>query len=172
MPGSVQPRSAPRGSRSNLGHFVDGVGHRGLAHYLPHYRAAMAEMPDFAGYFDVPTAFGTVRAYRYDGAAEGDPVVLVPGRNAATPMWGVNLPLLLTRRTVFCLDLLGEPGLSVQDVVIRDAEDQAAWLGETLAGLQLPRAHLMGASIGGWAIANFAARRPGRALSLALLARS
>jgi hypothetical protein len=30
-------------------------------------------------------------------------------------MWRVNLPSLLTRRTVYCIDLLGEAGLSVQE---------------------------------------------------------
>ena len=63
--------------------------------------------------WDVDTAFGTVRVYRFEGGP-GRPVVLLPGRNASTPMWADNLPGLLAHRPVYCVDLLGEPGMSVQ----------------------------------------------------------
>jgi hypothetical protein len=59
------PRKAPRWRRDKLGHFVDDVGYDGFAHYLEVYRAAMAELPPFDAQFDVPTAFGTVRVYRF-----------------------------------------------------------------------------------------------------------
>jgi pimeloyl-ACP methyl ester carboxylesterase len=45
----------------------------------------------------------------------------------------------------------------------------AQWLDDTLAGLGLNRAHLLGVSIGGWTAVNYAVRRPGRAASLTLL---
>jgi pimeloyl-ACP methyl ester carboxylesterase len=117
---------------------------------------------------DVPTSFGGVRAYRFDGPT-GPPVVLLPGRNASTPMWQVNLPGLIQRRTVITIDLLGEAGMSVQDKPIADPDDEAQWLDEALAGLGLDRPHLMGVSIGGWTAVNYAVRRPGRAASLTLL---
>ena len=70
---------------------VDGLGHfrsdAARAHFLAAYRAGMAGLPPMAASFDVPTAFGTVRAYRFDGPADKTPVVLLPGRNASTPMW-------------------------------------------------------------------------------------
>ena len=129
----------------------------------------MAELPPFSELTDVPTSFGTVRAYRFDGRSDGTPAVLLPGRNASTPMYAVNLPPLLVRRTVYSVDLLGEAGLSVQDQPITGADDQAQWLDETLSGLGLDRAHLLGVSIGGWTATNGAVRRPGRAASLTLL---
>jgi pimeloyl-ACP methyl ester carboxylesterase len=127
----------------------------------------MAGLPAFSELIDVPTSFGTVRAYRFDGP--GPPVVLLPGRNASTPMFAVNLPTLIERRTVYCIDLLGEAGLSVQHRPVNDSDDEAQWLDEALGGLGLKRAHLLGVSIGGWTAVNYAARRPGRAASLALL---
>ncbi|MET0700836.1 MAG: alpha/beta fold hydrolase [Mycobacterium sp.] len=161
---------APRGARLPVGHFVDDDGFDGWARYLAAYRDGMSELPPFGALFDVPTSFGTVRVYRFDGAdPSGPPVVLLPGRNASTPMWRANLPGLLTCRTVYCVDLLGEAGLSVQDKPIGGPDDQAHWLELTLAGLNLGRVHLMGASIGGWAAVNVAALRPGRAASLTLL---
>ncbi|WP_082753621.1 alpha/beta fold hydrolase [Mycobacterium sp. NAZ190054] len=136
--------------------------------YLAAYRRCLAELPQPDGTFEVPTSFGTVRVYRFDGP-DGRPVVLLPGRNAATPMWSPNLSGLLARRTVFAVDLLGEPGLSVQQRPIADSADQALWFDEMLDGLGLGRPHLMGVSFGGWTAVNHAVHRPGRAASLTLL---
>ncbi|MGE2832403.1 alpha/beta fold hydrolase [Mycobacterium sp. SMC-4] len=148
-----------------LGRFVDGR----REHYLAAYRAGMAELPAFDAESDVSTSYGTVHTYHFAAQHDSTPVVLLPGRNAATPMWCANLAGLTARRSVYCLDLLGEAGLSVQTRPITDAHDQARWLEETLAGLGLQRVHLMGVSIGGWAAANHAVRFPDRVASLALL---
>jgi pimeloyl-ACP methyl ester carboxylesterase len=165
------PQVAPRSSRGRLGHFVGDVGYDGFAHYLRAYQTGMAGLPPFSALVDVPTSFGTVRAYRFDGPAENSstPVVLLPGRNASTPMWRANLPGVLEGRTAYCVDLLGEAGLSVQEKPITGPDHQAQWLDETLAGLGLDAAHLMGVSIGGWTATNYAVRRQGRVASLVLL---
>jgi len=141
---------------------------RTRAHFQSVYQAAMAQLPACES-IDVPTSFVTVRAYRFDGPSAGPPVVLLPGRNASTPMWQVNIPALLKHRTVIGIDLLGEAGMSVQDKPITGPEDEAQWLDDVLAGLGLEHAHLMGVSIGGWTAVNYAVRRPGRAASLTLL---
>ncbi|MGH3641958.1 MAG: alpha/beta fold hydrolase, partial [Mycobacterium sp.] len=117
----------------------------------------------------VPTAFGTVRAYRFDGPADRPPVVLLPGRNASTPMWRSNLPAIVKTRTAYCVDLLGEAGLSVQTRPVTGPQDQAQWLDEALAGLDLTGVHLMGVSIGGWTATNLAVHRPARIASATLL---
>ncbi|MCZ8379070.1 alpha/beta hydrolase [Mycobacterium sp. CPCC 205372] len=138
------------------------------AHFIDAYRRAQADLPSHDESIDVTTAFGTVRVYRFDGGG-GRPVVLLPGRNASTPMWAANLPGLLAHRTVYGVDLLGEPGMSVQDRPLRGADDQARWFEDLLAGLELRSVHLMGVSFGGWTAANHAVRIPGRAASLTLL---
>ena len=132
------------------------------------YDQALAVLPPIAEIRDVPTTFGTVRVYRFDGRP-GRPVMLLPGRNASTPMWAENLPGLLAHRTVYCVDLLGEPGMSVQDAPLSGADDQSRWLEEVLSGLGLDSVHLMGVSFGGWSAVNHAVRHPGRVASLALL---
>ena len=159
-------RVAPRSARASVGHFV---GYDGLAHYIEAYRAAVGALPPFDAQTDVGTSFGAVRVYRFDGQVGGTPVVLLPGRFAATPMWRPNLPGLLKERSVFGVDLLGEAGLSVQAKRIGNADDQAQWLDEMLVGLGLTQVHVLGASIGGWAAVNYAARKPGRVASLVLL---
>jgi len=151
--------------REKVGHFK---GERARAHYLSVYQSAMAELPASEP-TDVPTSFGAVRAYRFDGPSSDPPVVVLPGRNASTPMWAVNIPGLLKHRTVIGIDLLGEAGMFVQDKPITGPDDEAQWLDDALAGLGLGRVHLMGVSIGGWTAVNYAVRRPGRASSLALL---
>ncbi|KUH95594.1 alpha/beta hydrolase [Mycobacterium sp. IS-3022] len=139
------------------------------AHFLDVYRAAMTGLPTVSESQDVSTSFGTVRVYRFGEPAERTPVMLLPGRNASTPMWRGNIVHLLQHRPVFGVDLLGEAGLSVQRKPIAGPNDEAQWLDETLAGLGLSRVHLMGVSIGGWTATNYAVRRPGRAASLVLL---
>jgi pimeloyl-ACP methyl ester carboxylesterase len=84
-------------------------------------------------------------------------------------MWRANLSSLIGRRTIYCLDLLGEAGMSVQTCPLTGPEDQAVWVDEALAGLGLDRAHLMGVSIGGWTVTNCAVHRPDRVASLTLL---
>lgn len=142
-----------------------------LAHFLDRYRTCFADLPRYAEHADVPTSFGTVRAYRFAGQGDGEntPILLLPGRNAPTPVYGTNVAPLLRHRDVYCIDLLGEPGLSVQTAPIADAADQARWLEQALAGLGLAQVHLCGISIGGWAAVNHAVRHPGRAASLTLL---
>ncbi|OBB24138.1 carboxylesterase [Mycolicibacterium peregrinum] len=156
---------ARRWARKGLGAFVSDAA---FEHFLAAYRAGMATLPPFE-LFDVPTSFGTVRVYRFAGPDSGAPVVLLPGRNASTPMYRANLGPLLEQRAVYAVDLLGEAGLSVQRKVIRGGVDQAQWLDETLAGLELDLAHLLGVSMGGWTAANCAVHRRGRIASLTLL---
>jgi pimeloyl-ACP methyl ester carboxylesterase len=151
---------------SDVGHFRSDAAR---AHFMSAYRAGMSGLPPVGEQWDVPTSFGTVRAYRFDGPDSGVPVLLLPGRNASTPMWRANLPSLVGRRTVYSLDLLGEAGMSVQTRPLTGPQDQAAWLDEALAGLGLDRAHLMGVSIGGWTATNCAVHQPERVASLTLL---
>jgi pimeloyl-ACP methyl ester carboxylesterase len=156
---------AGRFSHGKLGAFVSGPA---FDHFLASYADGMSRLPPFE-LMDVPTRFGTVRAYRLDGSDAGTPIVLLPGRNASTPMYETNLAPLLRLRTVYSVDLLGEAGLSVQHTAMSNAAEQALWLDDALAGLGLDSAHLLGVSIGGWTAVNCAVHRPRRIASLTLL---
>ena len=150
------------------------VGHwnsaEGRTDFMAAYDKAMADMPRAAETIDARTDFGFVRVYRYEGASDrAEPLVLLPGRASASPVWADGLPHLLEIGDVYTIDLLGEPGKSVQEAPITSDADQAAWLDQVLAQLPEKSFHLVGLSIGGWTAANLAVHRPQHVATLTLL---
>ncbi len=138
------------------------------ARYFATYRDAMASTPEPASTEDAPTAFGTVRTYRY-GRETGSPIVLLPAFWATAAMWAPNIAELAEGHPVYTLDTLGQPGASVQTVPIRTAADCAAWLGEVLSALELRDVHLVGCSYGGWLTFNQALHSPERLATITLI---
>ncbi|WP_067816827.1 alpha/beta fold hydrolase [Nocardia inohanensis] len=152
----------PKWKGKRVGYFRETAGYK---RYRAAYQDGFEQLPPVRESVDVPTRFGVVRAYRF-GAGSGTPLVLLPGRQAATPMWAANLPGLTVLRPVITLDLLGEPGASVQAKPLEDDADQAEWLAEALAVLEPRPVHVLGVSIGGWSAVNLAVRHPERVASL------
>ncbi|TQM09626.1 alpha/beta fold hydrolase [Pseudonocardia kunmingensis] len=148
-----------------IGHFADAAAQ---ARFDDAYARALARLPEPAAVHDVPTAFGRVRVRRF-GTDGRVPLLLLPGRSGSTAMWEPNLAAWAAERSVHAVDVLGEAGSSVQERPIRDADDQAAWLAATLSGLGLERAHLVGASFGGWLAVNLALRDTRAIASLSLI---
>ena len=150
------------------------VGHFGSAadklRFVSAYDGAMARLPAPQQVRDIRTGYGIVRVYRFAGAHDDKaPLLLLPGRAAPTPVWADNLPGFLALRSVYTIDLLGEPGLSVQDRPLETDADQAAWLSEVIAQLPEPAVHVVGLSIGGWTAMNLAVHRPGKVASVTLI---
>jgi pimeloyl-ACP methyl ester carboxylesterase len=158
---------------SPIGHFSSAGGHQSFGSA---YQKAFESLPRPAAVLDLRTTYGLVRVYRFartntqgtntQGTA---PLVLLPGTASASPVWAGNLPSLLRIRDVYTVDLLGEPGRSIQERPIESHADQAAWLHEVLVQLPAPRVHLAGLSIGGWTAANLVARQPERVAGLILI---
>ncbi|WP_305091958.1 alpha/beta fold hydrolase [Prescottella sp. R16] len=152
-----------------VGHF-DSAGDKDR--YLAAYDDAMREMPEPEQVLDVRTGYGIVRVYRYAGPEEvggREPFLLLPGTRSGAAVFADNMPALLAQRPVYALDLLGEPGMSVQDRPIDTPTDQARWLHEVLSVLPEPGFHVLGLSIGGWTAANLAVHEPGKVASLILI---
>lgn len=156
-----------------IGHWDNAAGQD---RFLRNYRTAFADLPTPAQTFDVRTDFGFVRVYRFAAstgagtAGSGNvPLVLLPGRASATPVWADNVPSLLRIGDVYTIDLLGEPGMSVQDRPIRNDTEQAEWLHQTLGALPPERFHLVGLSIGGWTAVNLALHRPDHIASMTVI---
>ena len=154
-------------SGAPVGHFASAAD---KDRFVGAYARAMAALPRPQATLDLRTSFGIVRAYRFASARDqAMPLVLLPGRAAPTPVWADNLPGLLALGPVYTVDLLGEPGLSVQDRPIDSDADQAAWLHEVLRQLPEPRVHVVGLSIGGWTAMNLAVHHPAKIASLTLI---
>lgn len=132
------------------------------------YRTALGQLPEPGAEHDVATRYGTVRIYRF-GNGPGHPLVLLPGNGATTALWLPNIPVWSKQRTVLAVEPLGDAGPSTQDRAIRTADDQAAWLADTLDGLGAGPAHLVGVSYGAWLAANLAVHDPDRLTSLTLI---
>ncbi|MFG3053562.1 alpha/beta fold hydrolase [Kitasatospora sp. NPDC048239] len=133
------------------------------------YERTLAQLwPGRRTVLDLPTAFGTTRVYR-TGPPSGEPIVLLPGSGGNALMWYRYIDRLSRHRPVIAVDTVGEPGASVQSAPIGDGRDGAAWLDELLAALEVPAAHLVGCSYGGWLALNHQIHHPGRTASLTLL---
>ncbi|MEV6267858.1 alpha/beta hydrolase [Kribbella sp. NPDC051936] len=150
------------------------VGHwnsaSGYDDYRSKYDAAMRDVPAPATVHDIRTEFGLVRVYRFTGAqGNRHPLVLLPGTSSGTPVWADNLKSLLAITDGYAIDLLGEPGMSIQSKPITSDADKAAWLDQTLAALPEKRFNLLGLSIGGWTAMNLAVRLPDRIATVTTL---
>lgn len=154
-------------SPSPVGHWDSAEGHE---RFMAAYDEAFADLPVPDETIDVRTDHGIVRAYRFAGTGTADtPLVLLPGRASASPVWADNLPSLLEIGDVYTIDLLGEPGMSVQETPITDDADQATWLHQTLEALPGDAYHLVGLSIGGWTATNLALHEPSGVATLTLI---
>jgi pimeloyl-ACP methyl ester carboxylesterase len=124
--------------------------------------------PDPPRSFDLKTHLGTTRAYRWPGDDARTPVVFLHGSGGTALAWS-GYVTRVGGRVAIGIDTIGDAGRSKQDAAVEDAADYAAWLDETLAGLDVERAHLVGMSYGGFLALNQAARLPNRVASLTLL---
>lgn len=163
---SVLPENAPIAPQpEGLGHFTDAAAR---ARFVAAYRDGMATLPVPDETRVLTTTFGRVTAYRF-GPPVAEPIVLLSGRQASTPMWRANIESLTAQRTVWSLDSLGEPGATAQTAPLTGPQDQAAWLDEAIEQLGAERVHLLGVSIGGWLAAQTVVHRPQRVASAILL---
>ncbi|HXY36127.1 MAG TPA: alpha/beta hydrolase [Planctomycetaceae bacterium] len=101
----------------------------------------------------------------YEVAGKGEPLVLIHGGNLDSRMWDDQFANYAKRYRVVRYDVRGFGGS------IRPA-DQAYSNADDLAGLldylEMPKAHLVGLSLGGLIALDFAVTRPTRVLSMVL----
>lgn len=95
--------------------------------------------------FDVHTRFGVTRAYGWAGY--GTPIVFLHGGGMTSASWAPYAQTL-SSRDLYAIDIMGDAGRSEPSARIACAADMAAWLDETLEGLRIERAHLVGHSLG------------------------
>ena len=111
------------------------------------------------------------RSLRYLRHGNGpDSVVLLHGFGGDLSTWLFNHEALAREgRSVYALDLPGHGG-STKDVGVGGLDDLAGTVAEALEALELPRAHLVGHSLGAAVAAALARERPDGVASLVLVA--
>ncbi len=149
--------------------FFDNI--EGKKKYMDAYAEVMAAMPAPTFIDDINTSWGTVRVYQWQNKEYSDriPVVLLPGHSSGSPMWQANIAGFSQQHTVYAMDALGDAGKSVQTVPLTNIQDVADWISETLTGLGIQRAHMVGHSFGGGYAANFTLYHPEQVQTLTLL---
>jgi len=83
--------------------------------------------------------------------------------------WAYNVEPLSQNRRVYALDMMGQPGKSIPDAPIKNRNDLAEWLTDSLDQLGIDRTDLIGYSFGGFTGLNYAMRAPDRVDKLILL---
>lgn len=136
--------------------------------FLDVYAELLTLSPPPYAVHDVATEFGTVRVYQH-GPDGGVPIVLIHGFFMTSGMWWEQVSDLRNDFTVYAMDMLGQPGASVQTKKMATPTDAAHNIDAVLEGLGLHRAHLVGHSYGGWLATQTAAHQPGRLATLTLV---
>ena len=116
----------------------------------------------------VPTSFG-ITHLAASGPREAPPLILLHATGMSSTQWFPNIEALSEAHRVYVVDIMGEPGKSVQEALLRNEEDCAGWIGQVLDCLGIERALVAGSSFGGWLTLNFALRTPGRVVKAILL---
>jgi pimeloyl-ACP methyl ester carboxylesterase len=106
------------------------------------------------------------------GPADAPAVVAFQGSGANVAMWLPQIRAFAGHLRVYAVDVIGEPGLSAPARPPLGTDAYAGWLDDVLDGLGVPRAALLGVSLGGWLALDYALRRPEQVSRLALVAPS
>jgi pimeloyl-ACP methyl ester carboxylesterase len=101
----------------------------------------------------------------YEVAGEGEPLVLVHAGIADSRMWEAQLPAFAESYRVICYDLRGFGKSKMVEGPFSHHED----LRGLLDSLDVERAHLLGCSMGGGAVLDFALEYPHRVGNLVLV---
>ncbi|MEQ9450814.1 MAG: alpha/beta hydrolase [Pseudomonadales bacterium] len=104
------------------------------------------------------------------GTSSAPPIVSVPGAQGTAAMWGHVASTLASDRSIYCVDLIDQVGLSRPKRVMSNPEDGDHWFRQTMDGLGLDYFDLVGNSLGSFIAAKFASAYSERVRSLVLTA--
>ena len=140
----------------------------GRARYLAAYDAVLQQWPVPFEELDLPTRFGTTHVVA-SGLRHAPALVLLPSLAASATLWRPNVAALCAQYRVYAVDVIGQPGKSVQTRKLGDRRGMAEWFSDMLDALEVRRASIVGASYGGFIAMNQAARTPARVERVVLI---
>ncbi len=97
------------------------------------------------------------------------PLILIHGTVSNSAAWLEVLPIFMQNYSVYCVDIPGEPGLSVSKRLQLNSDEPEKWLNCVLDALGLKKAAFLGVSLGGWYALNFAIHYPEKVTALSLI---
>ena len=103
------------------------------------------------------------------GAENAPPLLLLHGSMANSSMWMGDVAAWAARFRVYAVDVIGDAGLSGPSRPALASDAHALWLDDVMQALSLAQASMVGVSLGGWLVLDYATRRPERVASLAVL---
>jgi pimeloyl-ACP methyl ester carboxylesterase len=140
----------------------------GEAAFVARYEAMLQSWPVPYREIEVPTRYGTSYVVA-SGPEDGQPLVLLHGFFTTLLLWTPNIADLAAEYRVYAIDLMGNRNRSVPGEPIASTDELVEWLDETLTGLDLDSAYVMGMSFGGWLAVNLALATPERVKKLVLI---
>jgi pimeloyl-ACP methyl ester carboxylesterase len=132
------------------------------------YLEVLKRWPVASEQLRVPTREGETFVIA-SGALAAPPLVLLHGSAFNSAMWMGDVAAWSEHFRVYAVDLIGQAGASAPSRPPYDSAAYALWLDDVLDALSVPRAALVGLSLGGWVALDYAIRRGERVQSLVLL---
>ena len=139
------------------------------AKYLVSYEAMFSLWKVPYDSIDVKTRYGSTHINGC-GPKGGQPLVLLHGAGLSSIAWFANMAELSRNHRVYAVDVIGDAGKSIADVLMEKRIDYARWLRDVFDGLNIAKGYLLGHSYGGWLTLNMALIYPERLKAIVLLA--
>ncbi|HML21552.1 MAG TPA: alpha/beta hydrolase [Aggregatilinea sp.] len=135
-----------------------------LNRYKEHLR--LWPVPNEQSY--IPTRQGNTFVVA-SGPKSAPPIVLLHGTMSNAASWMREVVTWVKEFRVYAVDVIGDAGLSAPSRPSFASNAHALWLSDVLDGLDVPRASVIGTSMGGAIALDFAIRLPERVDSLVLI---
>ncbi len=132
------------------------------------YRAFLKRWPVPNQQVRVPTSQGETFVI-VSGAEDAPALLLLHGGMTNSAMWMGDVAAFARFFRVYCIDLIGEPGLSAPARPALASDAHAVWLDDVLKHLAVGRTSILGISLGGWLALDYAIRRPEKVERVAVL---
>ena len=135
---------------------------------LERYQAFLKYWPVPNHQVRVPTSQGETFVI-ISGPENAPALLLLHGGMMNSAMWMGEVTTFARFFRVYCIDMIGEPGLSAPTRPPLASDAYAVWLDEILDHLAVARASILGISLGGWLALDYAIRCPRRVERIAVL---
>lgn len=106
----------------------------------------------------------------HESSGDGEPLILLHGMGSASPSWNLISPALKEKFQVIAFDLPGHGKSKFDPNQAMDPYSLGRLIVDQMDILEIPKAHLVGNSLGGWIALEIAASFPERVLSVTGLA--